>query len=109
MSSCPTCGRKVAVTSHLPWEPIERAVRNGRPRCTGGNCPACHGIPDLSGVECGTCKSIGEALGISERSVTRYRADGRFPARHADAFAVRIGRHPIEIWGVEWEQSEDAA
>lgn len=84
----------------LPWEPIEAVIRGGRPVCQGaaGYCW------DTSHRTCVSAEQVAEALGISERSVNRYRSLGKFPAEHADRFAVTAGRHPIEIWGQEWEQ-----
>ncbi len=41
-------------------------------------------------------------LGVTRRTVNRWRRAGAVPARHADTVAVRLGHHPAEIWPTEW-------
>ena len=40
-------------------------------------------------------------LGVAPRTVTRWRLDGLTWAQ-ADELAVRIGLHPLEVWGTAW-------
>jgi hypothetical protein len=49
-------------------------------------------------VEVFTTAAIAEMLGISTSSVRKYRLRGVSIWR-ADELAVRLGRHPMDIWG----------
>jgi len=41
--------------------------------------------------------------GIKAHDIRRFKKIG-IPFRYADLLAVRLGRHPIEIWGDLWTQ-----
>ncbi len=72
----------------LPWEPIERilTVRAGQKLS----------IPKLA-----------RALDVDPNQIMRWRALGvRF--HRADALAVRLGKHPTDLWGPDYEAVEFA-
>ena len=68
--------RRIHNKPSLPWAPLDRQ------------------LPD-------SARDAAEILGITRRSVVRYRTTGAFPAEHADAFAVAVGLHPLNLWP-EW-------
>lgn len=41
-------------------------------------------------------------MGVSKRSVARWRVSGRVPWITADEIALHLGSHPFFIWGDEW-------
>jgi hypothetical protein len=50
----------------------------------------------------GTVPEIAQALGVSDRTIQRWRATGIDPYL-ADQIAIKhLGMHPWEIWGDEW-------
>jgi len=61
----------------MPWGPLQRVLE----------------FPTLDGAA--------RALGVSLRTVTRYKAHG-IGWRRADELAVHLGLHPAEIWPREW-------
>lgn len=46
-------------------------------------------------------------LGVNDTAVRRWMCDG-VPLSRCDEVAVRIGLHPILIWGEAWQKAEDA-
>ena len=46
--------------------------------------------------------ALAAQLGVTRRTVHRWRRAGVVPARRADLAAVRLGHHPAEIWPTEW-------
>ena len=53
----------------------------------------CNGSQDL----------LAEALGMNRRTVVRWVAEGGVPEPSADSAAVRIGRHPGDLWSEWWD------
>lgn len=49
---------------------------------------------------------LAERLGVTRRSVVRWRRDGLTPPR-ADEVATRLGRHPRDLWGALYDWAED--
>lgn len=52
---------------------------------------------------------VADVLGISHDLVGRYRRRGWLPDDVADRVAVHIGRHPAELWPVEWANLDELA
>jgi hypothetical protein len=48
---------------------------------------------------------IAELCGVTQRTVTRWRSGTPLKAAVADVAAVRLGMHPLEIWGWVWVDS----
>lgn len=44
---------------------------------------------------------LAELLGISQRTVMRWKRDG-VPVCQADRAACALGRNPLEVWGDGW-------
>lgn len=65
----------------LPIEPLLRTLR-------------------LDGAD--TVLEISERFGLHRHRLTRDIADGRISVTAADRIAIRIGLHPILIWGDQW-------
>lgn len=90
-----TCGAKHAVScrqtaTRLPVGPVVRQLPQHMPVGNEGrNSP----IPEI--------------LGISFRVWQRYLKDG-VPVFQADNLAVRVGAHPIELWGPCWAERGSA-
>ena len=49
-----------------------------------------------------SAEALALQLGVTRRTVNRWRSTGRVPADQADTAAVRLGHHPAEIWPTEW-------
>jgi len=49
-----------------------------------------------------SARALALQLGVTRRTVNRWRRAGRVPAGQADTAAVRLGHHPAEIWPTEW-------
>ena len=45
---------------------------------------------------------VAEALGVSMRTIIRWRAIGTLPAHFTDRVSISIGWHPAAIWGLDW-------
>lgn len=54
--------------------------------------------PLLTLARADTAQLTAEALGVSRRTVERWKAGGNVDPRRADELAVRIGTHPLLIW-----------
>lgn len=84
----------------LPYAPLEFEMRRGQLLYD----PALMTYRlDEEPVEHGlwTDELAAEVLGVSQRQIMRYKADG-VPVARADDFAIRIGSHPLDIWGASW-------
>lgn len=46
-------------------------------------------------------------LGVSKRSLARWRVTGEIPWTTADAAAVCLGFHPYDVWGETWLQLDN--
>jgi hypothetical protein len=84
----------------LPLEPLERFL--GPHFCeqvgTGGRGMSSREWPYHR-------QDFADLAGCSDRTVVRWRTSGRIPLRWADRIAVKLGVHPLAIWGehyVEW-------
>lgn len=79
--TCRHCtNRHVYPRRYLPWAPLD------------DHAPG----PDLA-----------RRLGVSLRSVYRWRRSGRVILDTGEHIADRIGRHPVEIWGDDyWAAAE---
>lgn len=78
--------------------PLEAAARGWRPAHHPHHCVCLAG--DGMGRDLGVCATtddIAAALGIGARTLFRKRHTG-LTRWEADRLAVRIGRHPVEIW-----------
>jgi hypothetical protein len=56
-------------------------------------------------LEQGTNLVLCERLGISRRTYERWKRAG-VPAFRADAIAVALGFHPMDVWGDAWLEDE---
>ena len=45
-----------------------------------------------------TPAALARAIGVTARTVYRWRHAGVIPADHADRAAVALGHHPAELW-----------
>ncbi len=45
-----------------------------------------------------------ETTGFSERTITRWKAEGALPIYAADKVAVALGKHPNELWP-RWDRA----
>jgi hypothetical protein len=50
-----------------------------------------------------TDEKFATMLGVSKRSVARWRVTGEIPWTTADVVAVNLGFHPHDVWGEDWE------
>jgi hypothetical protein len=50
-----------------------------------------------------TCPHIADLCGVRIRQVERWRAGAQITLPTADRIAVRLGRHPGEIWDEYWD------
>lgn len=55
-------------------------------------------VPLLELARCETDQITAEALGVSLRTIRRWRAGGNVDHRMADELAIRIGSHPLLVW-----------
>jgi hypothetical protein len=92
----------------LPFDRLEEAARGGRPRCQSTYagttfCEYCERYnPNATSVpQCMTDQELAARLGIGRRQVYRWRHEG-IPVLMADRAAIRIRRHPAEVWGHDW-------
>ncbi len=81
------------MTTHLHDHQAEADV-NGAEAFPLGPLEAAAGHPSAA--------ALARQLGVTRRTVNRWRSAGRVPARQADTAAVRLGHHPAEIWPTEW-------
>ena len=49
-----------------------------------------------------TCELIAERLGVARMTVSAWRQGRRIEWRKADVHAIRLGLHPMSVWGDEW-------
>jgi hypothetical protein len=70
----------------------------GRARCREPRLPF-EPLEELVSGRCGL--RTARTLGVDPRQVYRWRAGGLSWAK-ADELAVRIGLHPVDVWGAEW-------
>lgn len=49
-----------------------------------------------------TSELIAERLGVARATVTAWKQGRRIKWRDADNHAIRLGLHPVSIWGDEW-------
>lgn len=49
-----------------------------------------------------TSVMFADLVGHSVRAVSRWKEDGAIPWMSADVAAVRLGYHPLNVWGYEW-------
>ena len=45
-------------------------------------------------------------LGVPGNSVARWFKNGGIPLDRCDEFAIKIGYHPMSVWGEEWYDAE---
>jgi hypothetical protein len=45
---------------------------------------------------------VAEALGVSRRTIVRWRALGTLSEEYTDRVAISLGWHPAAIWGLDW-------
>lgn len=50
-----------------------------------------------------SARQTADRLGVTSRTVFRWRAGGRLYLATADRVAGRLGRHLIEIWPDDWD------
>lgn len=69
-------------------------------------CWRVSGLPmwdaSVTDVESFTTRTCAMMLGVTTRTVERFKASDRVPALAADRAAVALGVHPAEVWGSEW-------
>ena len=61
--------------------------------------------PDLAGGVAdrpGSVDYVANRCGVSSRTVARWRGGQRIRFDTADRVALNLGRHPAEIWRLEW-------
>lgn len=77
------------VQPSMPLDPLERFVRS---------------ITDMPSEfeDLFTDAIFASHMGVSKRSVARWRVTGRVPWVTADEIAINLGSHPFFIWGDEW-------
>lgn len=51
----------------------------------------------------GTDEEIGATLGVSDRTIARWRNGGRVTERVADRAALLLGLHPCNLWPDEYQ------
>ena len=86
-------------TMRLPFGPVERRVGLAR-----------RPVDDFAegGIrEYGTCRSCAEQLGVTMRTVIRYRKDG-LSLDQADRVAFALGLHPFDLWASDYYALVDA-
>jgi transcriptional regulator with XRE-family HTH domain len=49
-----------------------------------------------------TAARFAEMVGTTPRAVSRWRREGRIPWVSADEAAIRLGYHPVLVWGDDW-------
>lgn len=49
-----------------------------------------------------TMWEIAEQLGVNPATVGIWKRGGRISWRSADEIAVKLGKHPCNLWGSEW-------
>jgi len=54
----------------------------------------------------GSTAAIADQLGVSSRTVERWKSAGDMPWLMADRLATALGHHPAELWCEEWRQLE---
>lgn len=74
----------------MPLEPLERLARLKAD------------TPTSKSDDTFTDEKFATMLGISKRSVARWRVTGSIPWLTADTVAVNLGFHPYDVWGDEW-------
>lgn len=52
-----------------------------------------------------TARDIALYIGVSPRTIRRWRRRGYIRAVDADTICVRLGLHPAELWPHEWRQT----
>lgn len=94
-------GDTVIDARYVPFEPAwQRAcARSGRPPHRSGGYCWCDAQAD---DPCYRHQDLAEIVGVSTRTVCRWAADGRIPARHSDELAIALGVTPYELWPDEW-------
>jgi hypothetical protein len=45
---------------------------------------------------------VAETLGVSRRTLLRWKAIGTLPEYLTDRVATNLGWHPAAIWGLDW-------
>ena len=84
----------VAARTRLPFAPLEDLVAGGRPRHPArGTCTWCYGRHRV----CITVEGIAERLGVTARSIHRWRQTG-LDENMADRLAIAAGLHPELVW-----------
>ena len=48
------------------------------------------------------CELIADRLGVARMTVSAWRQGRRIQWKQADKHAVRLGLHPLSVWGDEW-------
>lgn len=72
-----------------------------------GTTPRPHSVAALAhelGIDPADTARLARALGIGRRWIRRYRAVG-LTDRQAEAWATRVGLHPLEVWP-DWGDTE---
>lgn len=54
----------------------------------------------------GSLRTQAERLGVDDRQVSRWRRGGLTDAM-ADRCAIRLGLHPLLVWGPAWDADGD--
>lgn len=80
---CRTLEPKEPARTPVPAEPLFQLIR------------------DLYGTEL-VDDRIAELCGVARETIGRWRKSGRIRHRDIDRIAIKLGRHPAEIWGTTW-------
>ncbi len=81
--------RDITGKARLPFEPVRTWI--------GPLLTHVGGSERGSERDYGCNALIGEMMGVSTRTVNRWANEG-VPARRADAVAISLGAHPLELW-----------
>lgn len=83
-------------------------MRNLRPHTAQRRTRGQNGLPFVALAEIAGNPSaavLAQQLGVTRRTVHRWRRTGVIPAHQVDRAAVALGHHPAEIWPTEWNEA----
>lgn len=92
----------------LPAEPLFElaAYTADKPLHLDDYCPYCFNRATRFDA-CLKNEELGYRLGVTRRTVKRWRKDG-IPIQNADAAVTSLGYNPINVWGLYWDEPEYA-
>ena len=99
--------RDPAANARVPFEPLRRwaLLVAGLPMHETPECPFCHGDSTLDRRSCVGVTHLAEIIGTNPRTMKEWQFRG-VPHGRSDRIAVRLGLHPIMVWGLDWSYPE---